>query len=308
MIEYAHLMTGCTAIRHFPSSDYSGVTSMSANYSTRINPRVKDLTGQRFGLLTVLRFIGRNKHQKAQWQCQCDCGKETIVTGSVLLKGETKSCGCLRIANLAQSSFERRNDLAGQKFGKFTVIEIAGSDKYGKLLWRCRCECGNEVIVQGNNLVSGGSTCCKHHGHIKHGHAGSISKSRTYYAWSSMKKRCKPNDKDSHIYFDRGISVCEKWNEFNQFLLDMGVCPDGFELDRIDNNQGYFDGNCRWVDEITQRRNQRNIKMYEYNGQSMILIDWAKQVDIPYSTILQRLHKSQWAFEDAITTPVKSKQ
>lgn len=280
---------------------------MSANHSTQKNSRVKDLTGQRFGRLTVIDYAGSNKHQKAIWNCLCDCGHETIVTGSLLLKGETQSCGCLRAKNLAQASFERRRDLTGLKFGRLTAIEPIGSNSFGRLLWKCRCDCGNETVVLGNNLVSGKNkvkSCGCYH-YEKHGHAK--IKTRTYYAWSSMKKRCKPNSKDRHIYFDRGITVCENWKDFNRFLLDMGECPDGLELDRIDNSKGYELGNCRWVNEITQRRNQRDIKLYEYKGQSMILIDWAKQVGIPYNTIIQRMLKSKWSFEKAITTPIRSK-
>lgn len=201
----------------------------------------------------------------------------------------------------------RVKDLTGQVFGRLTVLERAGSNPRGRATWKCKCDCGNETTVLGNNLLSGNTNNCKHHGHIKHGHASAILKSRTYYAWSSMKKRCKPNSLDRKNYYDCGIEVCDRWKWFDCFLLDMGVCPEGYELDRIDNDKGYEPDNCRWTDESTQRRNQRKVKQYEHNGQSMILIDWAKQVDIHYNTLVQRIVRSKWSFQKTITTPVQRK-
>jgi hypothetical protein len=199
----------------------------------------------------------------------------------------------------------RVKDLTGQVFGRLTVVERAGSNQHGRALWRCRCDCGNEVVVLGNSLLTSRTQACgKHPSFIKHGHAGAVKKSRTYYAWASMKKRCKPSSPDRKNYFDRGISVCQSWEKFENFLADMGECPDGYELDRIYNGEGYYPWNCRWVDEHTQRINQRNVKLYEFNGQSMMLMDWANQVDIPYNTLLQRLRRNKWSFERAITTPI----
>lgn len=239
MLELTHRSSGETPLRHFPLSDYSGVTIMSEPNSTPLNPRIKNLTGQ--------------------------------------------------------------------VFGRLTIIEYAGSNRQGRALWRCRCKCGIETIVLGNSLLTGSAKACRHHGSIRHGHASAGLKSRTYYAWSSMKKRCKPHDKNHHIYSDRGISVCERWEKFDEFLADMGECPDGYELDRINNEKGYTPDNCRWADEITQRRNQRNIRMYEFNGQDMLLADWANKVGIPGNTLCQRLRRSKWSFEKAVTTPIKAR-
>ncbi|HYD35888.1 MAG TPA: hypothetical protein VD999_07555 [Vitreimonas sp.] len=80
-----------------------------------------------------------------------------------------------------------------------------------------------------------------------------------YYRWKAMIRRCNdPNDASYWSYGGRGITVCEEWeNDFWQFATDMGPCPGGFVLDRIDNSDGYKPSNCRWTDRITSSNNQR---------------------------------------------------
>ena len=91
----------------------------------------------------------------------------------------------------------------------------------------------------------------------KHGKYGSGS----YRSWIKMKDRClNPNHPHSRCYLQRGIGVCEKWMLFAGFYEDMGNRPNGWSLDRIDNNQGYFKENCRWIPLRDQAKNRRNTK------------------------------------------------
>lgn len=105
--------------------------------------RRENLTGQRFEHLTVLSFDGIDKKGNACWLCQCDCGKKVVVPTSVLKSGHKKSCGCMW-----------RYDLKGKRFGKLTAVErIKGK-------WRCKCDCGNEIICKTERLVSGHKKSC----------------------------------------------------------------------------------------------------------------------------------------------------
>ena len=111
-----------------------------------------DLTGLRFGKLTVLeKSERRTKSRNALWRCQCDCGAQIETTRAKLLSGSTSSCGCGRQPPL--------KDWVGRRFGKLVVVSYAGREK-GCHLWRCRCDCGNEVTVRQSNLQDGCSTSC----------------------------------------------------------------------------------------------------------------------------------------------------
>ncbi len=93
--------------------------------------------------------------------------------------------------------------------------------------------------------------------YLRHGHAAG-SRSRTYIAWRGMKQRCSnPNLKDWPRYGGRGIKVCERWQRFENFLADMGECPEGLWLDRVDSNGNYEPGNVRWATFAEQVHNQR---------------------------------------------------
>lgn len=132
-------------------------------------PKLIDLTGQRFGRLTVLYRDTQKIGGKAYWICQCDCGKIISTMGVNLRKGVTKSCGCLSKEITSQ---RRTIDLTGKHFGKLTVIEkdIEKSNKH-RIYWLCQCECGNTVSVYGVNLRNGRTQSCgclrKEHAPIK---------------------------------------------------------------------------------------------------------------------------------------------
>lgn len=117
--------------------------------------RPKDLTGKKFGLLTVIKPAAERKHASVTWLCQCDCGNEATVTSNSLTRGKTKSCGCLR---------SPISDLSGKKFGRLTAIKHlpdAGKDKKSNnTYWHCICECGNEVIVASVGLCRGSAKSC----------------------------------------------------------------------------------------------------------------------------------------------------
>jgi hypothetical protein len=117
------------------------------------NKQSKDLTGKRFGNLTVLYFSGHKQKSRLRryWHCKCDCGEELDVEISSLTSGHTKSCGCLS-----------KNDLTGRRFGKLTVIEKDNywSKEYGATTYECECDCGNIKYIRSSSLVTGNIRSC----------------------------------------------------------------------------------------------------------------------------------------------------
>lgn len=123
--------------------------------------RYIDLTGKKFGRLTVLYILDEMKSKEHIWHCRCDCGNECDVIGVSLREGSTKSCGCLKQES-DRSSKPHLIDLTGQKFGHLTVIERAGSDSRSEPIWKCKCDCEaqTEILVLGRNLRKGHTQSC----------------------------------------------------------------------------------------------------------------------------------------------------
>ena len=118
-----------------------------------------DLTGNRYGDLLVLKESPIRKNTKVCWECLCiNCGNKCIRTGQDLKRGYTTSCGCEEHDNRSRA---RTKDLTGQKFGKLTVVERCKErETYGRTMWKCKCECGNETVVSGIHLTQGKIISC----------------------------------------------------------------------------------------------------------------------------------------------------
>lgn len=158
-------------------------------------------------------------------------------------------------------------DHTGKKFGKLIAVEFVGSTPgNGKAQWLCQCDCGNTKVCKAENLIRGKSKSCGcdfHENRVKqvtkHGHTRMDGyASRTYRTWHSMKQRCQnSNTAQFYDYGGRGIKVCEEWNDFRNFLADMGEKPKDKSLDRIDVDGDYEPGNCRWATASEQALNKR---------------------------------------------------
>ena len=177
---------------------------------------IRDLTGQTFGRLVAIGPNGRSTEGQTLWLCICECWNSTVVRGNSLLRGVTKSCGCLRKATCSIT---------------------------GKLTGPINGKQNGPVNIKVAQAAS------KTHGHSNsHGNRhGTL----TYRSWQNMRSRCtNPNNKHNWPrYGGRGIKVCDRWlNSFENFLADMGERPSKkYSINRIDNNRNYEPGNCEWT-------------------------------------------------------------
>lgn len=197
-------------------------------------------------------------------------------------------------------------DLTGQRFGRLVVL-MRDYSKNGSIYWKSLCDCGNTAVVQGKLLRTGTTkSCgCYHRDGVRkrlttHG----MSKHPTYFIWKSMWDRCQR--KNSHSYKNyggRGIAVCPSWRHFSNFLRDMGERPAGFTLERIDNNKGYFPGNCKWATRIEQNRNTRMAKLITFNGETLPQAEWSRRLGGSQSGVGYRL-RAGWPIIKALTIPL----
>ena len=201
-----------------------------------------DLTGQRFGRLTVIKRV-ENDGEKVMWLCRCDCGNETTVFSGYLRNGDTKSCGCLSKDKLRERRF-------------------------------------------------------------KHGES---RKTRLYNIWIHIKHRTsgKANEKRTKKWYtDKNIKMCEEWSDFRNFRdwANANGYDDSLTIDRIDGNKGYSPENCRWANVDVQNRNKSNNINITRNGETKCLKDWCTELGLNYRSICQRIARG-WDKEKALTTP-----
>lgn len=197
-----------------------------------------------------------------------------------------------------------RKDLSGLKFNRLTVVGENSISKHGAIKWNCMCECGNASIVRTGALKSGQTKscgCAQKEAVTKHG----MTRTRTHNIWRGMRQRCvDKNSKDYARYGAIGISVCERWEDFSNFLADMGKCPQGMTIERIDNTKGYGPENCKWASWLEQSHNRTNNHSISIGGERLLISQWAKRLGVGDTVIPHRLAMG-WDAEKACSTPVK---
>jgi hypothetical protein len=192
---------------------------------------------------------------------------------------------------------------AGDRFGRWIVLS---SVQFGSnALWLCRCDCGVEKPVRQLSLRQGMSRSCgcltresSSRRFTTHG----LSRSHEYGVWRAMLRRCSlTHDPGYADYGGRGIAVCERWQSFANFIADMGSRPsNGHSIERRDNGGNYEPMNCYWATADQQTRNTRRNLVITAFGRTKILMDWARDVGIPYGTLRSRIRKN-WPPEIALT-------
>jgi hypothetical protein len=240
-------------------------------------PRYFNIAGQKFGRLLALRYVGSTKSGQAKWECKCDCGNHCVVKATYLLKGNTKSCGCLQDETRRTNNF---HDLTGQRFGRLLVIERA-EDKIQtngrhRTRWKCQCDCGNITYVLSEHLVTGDTqSCgCLHHDKITtHG----LSNTRIYHIFNGMKQRCyNKKSKDYSRYGGSGVYIDNIWNPYTnegiQNFYNWAIShnyQDGLTIDRINPYGPYSPSNCRWTTPKKQSNNRTNTN-WIYDGEEWL--------------------------------------
>jgi hypothetical protein len=193
-------------------------------------------------------------------------------------------------------------DLTGKRFGRLVVIRRAENIKAGVPRWFCRCDCGQECKIAGEYLRKGDTKSCgclsievngarfRTHGKTE---------TREHLIWRAMKTRCSnPRQPGWKRYGGRGIKVCDRWaDSFELFLEDMGECPKGYTIERINVDGNYEPSNCKWIQRSEQGKNTSRNRILTYKGESKILSEWVKELGVNRKFFDYRLSLGQSAEE-----------
>ncbi len=202
------------------------------------------------------------------------------------------------MAELSLPTNPRFQNLTSEEFHQLRVEAYAGyCGREKRHLWKCVCLCGKETTVSGHRLKSGNTKSCgclrgkNSPPRTTHGHACHGSRGKEWQAWVSMRQRCRnPNDRSYHNYGGRGITVDPHWNEFENFLADMGKSPSNTSLDRLRVNDNYCKENCHWGTPKEQAQNRRSTVYITHGDDTLCVADWARLTGLAEQTIRYR-HK-----------------
>lgn len=202
-------------------------------------------------------------------------------------------------------------DLTGQRFGRLVVLHRVENrvfnNGYTKVQWRCLCDCGTELDVLSNAMLTGNTTSCgcfRSESVTAHKTTHGMTHTRLYRIWGNMCNRCNnPKDKFYKDYGGRGIKVCDEWRHNSTAFLEWAMAngyADDLTIDRIDNDGDYCPENCRWATLKEQANNKRKLTI-TYNGETHSTVEWAKITGLHLSTIHRRIKKG-WTTEEVLKT------
>lgn len=235
--------------------------------------QVKDLSGGRYGKLTVLHLIRVEKTGESFWQCVCDCGGPVEKNRSQLVRSKGMNHACDNCPRFQVNKWGV--DFTGQRFGALTVVRLSEKKWRGlDRMWECKCDCGGEVLRRTEYLKAverpGCMSCANDRRPNRATHRALVGRSRKkngwagpaprlYNIWMNMKMRCRnKNDRNWSRYGGRGITVCREWLDFAAFqgrALANGY-NETLTIDRVDNDRGYMPSNCEWVTQVENTRRQ----------------------------------------------------
>jgi hypothetical protein len=237
--------------------------------------------GEQFGDWTVIADAGQIDRRTAV-TVQCVCGRVVDRQLKRLRIGRSTSCGCRN----------KVEDVTGECWGNWIILREVKTSGVNRRV-EAKCDCGTVKIVHLSSLRAGTSKTCGCAVRT-HGFYGT----KTYHAWRGILWRCGRSRGYLHV------KVCDRWRRFEAFLADMGECPPGLTIERVDNAGHYEPGNCRWAPMREQARNKGNNRLLTFEGRTMVLTDWAAELGMNRTTLQGRLRKG-WAVERALTEPVR---
>ena len=198
-------------------------------------------------------------------------------------------------------------DITGQRFGRLTIVSKVPHIPCERIKWNCLCDCGNTKIVSSANLPRTKSCGClavaKHKLGMNHKHG--MCDTRVYNCWGGMVNRCtNPHNSAFSRYGKRGITVCSRWLDFENFFYDMGHKPTPeHSIERHDNNKGYNPCNCYWATRQDQSNNRRSNKWITHNGLTLTYTQWGEKLFNNRKTIHNRISRLGWTETDAMSIP-----
>lgn len=176
------------------------------------------------------------------------------------------------------------------------VLSCAIESKSGNVTkWECACDCGHKPLIHVSTLSQGLIRHCENcrtkrsrrERTVKRRERHGLGTGSTYISYSKMISRVYNPRHVSHFrYKNQNITVCDRWlNSYLNFLEDMGERPKGMTLERIDNNKGYFPGNCKWASRTEQQRNRKNTLYVNFNGEKKKLVELIEERNNHYKSI-----------------------
>ena len=197
---------------------------------------------------------------------------------------------------------KERVNIIGKRFGRLVVLSYSHNKGYTRY-FLCQCDCGNQTTAAKNALTTGKQISC---GCARRERLGKMNKlpdgyNRLGKIFRAMKKRCyDPSSNRYHRYGARGIKICDEWlsdvNVFREWAVNNGY-KDGLTIDRIDNDGDYSPTNCRWVTREEQQNNTSRSVLITYNDKTQSMAQWARELDMPTSTLFNRLKVLGWSVD-----------
>lgn len=205
-------------------------------------------------------------------------------------------------------------DVIGKRFGKLIAVRqvddyiAPNGNRHKKFM--CKCDCGKTTLTLKDHLVSGKTKSCgclrkeaskrmTTHGEIH---------TRLYRIWGNMVNRCtNPNNPAWDNYGGRGIIVCDEWRSYENFRdwARANGYDNELTIDRINNDDGYYPDNCRWVSDRVQANNKRSNHLIEYNGVTKTMAEWAEVLGVSYRNLHNRIQSLGWSVDRAFNQPYR---